>query len=290
MARLLAPNYTAHFADADPGARPHGVAPDRWHVIPLASDPEFVPRLAALCAALDVDLLIPGVDEELLSLAQASMPCAVLLPPAPFVATHLDKLDSMRDLERYVAVPRTERADRQRWVGYPCVVKPRHGRGSRGVAVVRSDWERDAHFRPSCLPDSAFVVQEKLEGQEYTVTVAADRAGRLRAVVPVRVELKRGITIRARTHHDPDVVRMCERIHAANPVPGVYNVQCIKTASGVFPFEVNPRVSTTLCLAIAAGADVIGAYLATGYEPLPLKFRDGVELRRSWHNEFREAA
>ena len=100
------------------------------------------------------------------------------------------------------------------------------------------------------------------------------------------MSLKRGITIRASTHHDSEVIQTCQKIHEAYPVPGCYNVQCIKTASGeVKVFEINPRVSTTLCLAIAAGVDPIGIYLGhyPGDELLP--FTEGLKLSRSWHNE-----
>lgn len=283
LARLLADRYDVHFADADPDARPHGIAPDRWHTIPMASGPDFLFTLGRLCNLLFVDLLVPGVDEELPLIAneRALFP-DVLLPPASFVAAHLDKLASYELLRDVVDVPMTT-------VGVawcpPCVIKPRRGRGSRGVAVVRSFDEMASHL--SLQRGIDCVVQELLEGDEYTVTVAADSDGKLRAIVPCRVGLKRGITIRASTHHDSAVIETCKKIHEAYPVPGCYNVQGIKCADGVFrPFEINPRVSTTLCLAIAAGVDPIGVYLGRypGDDLLP--FTDGLKLSRSWHNEF----
>ena len=104
------------------------------------------------------------------------------------------------------------------------------------------------------------------------------------------VTLKRGITIRGRTTHDSAVTETCEKIHAAYPVPGCYNVQGIKSADGIFrPFEINPRVSTTLCLAVAAGVDPIAIYLGHCQGDGLLPFRE-VSLRRSWHNEFAEVA
>ena len=244
-----------------------------------------------LCRDLAVDLLVPGVDEELLAVARARSGVApdVLLPPVAFVETHLDKLTSQTFLKsRGIPVPETEPLPARRHVAFPCVVKPRRGRGSRDVATVRSEDELEAHLVISRRPPEDFIAQELLEGQEYTVTMVADRTGTLRAVVPVKVAIKRGITVRAETDRDGSVVAACTAIHAASPAAGCVNIQLVKTAAGdVKPFEVNPRISTTTCLALAAGVDFIDLYLGGGGPPSGLiEFRDHLRLRRSWHNEF----
>ena len=109
--------------------------------------------------------------------------------------------------------------------------------------------------------------------------------GRLRAVVPVKVDSKRGITIRAETCADAKVIEVCIAIHAAVPAAGCYNIQLIKTETGeVLPFEINPRVSTTLCLVVAAGVDPIAIYLGQSPKEMLLPFAEGVRLRRHWKN------
>jgi len=293
--RLVGDRYEVHCADADPEARPPAVAPHRWHPIPMASAPGFLGALKALCADLHIDVLVPGVDEELSVVAHArsSFPCAVLLPPAGFVDIHLDKLASQAHWKALaIPVPETESLPHRRRVVFPCVVKPRSGRGSRHVAIVRSEEELQAHVVLCRRRPEDFVAQELLEGEEYTVTVVADVSGRLRAVVPVRVALKRGITLRATTDADDRVMSACVAMHGASPVAGCFNIQLIKTASGdVRPFEVNPRISTTSCLVLASGVNFIDLYLGggsaadTGATPLA-PFENGLQLRRSWQNEF----
>lgn len=290
--RLLRGRYEPHFADADRRARPHGVPSEAWHQVPLPSSPDFLPELIRLCAGLGVDALIPGVDEELLAIARSrdSVAPDVVLPPLTFVETHLDKLQSNATLERLgVAVPETESMPERRRVRPPCIVKPRRGRGSRDVAVVRTAEELRAHVLLTRRPDEEFIVQERLVGQEYTVTMVADRVARLRAIVPVKVGLKRGITLRAETDNDPAVMAACAAIHAAQPVSGCFNIQLVKTASGaIMPFEINPRISTTMCLAVAAGIDFVALYLDAAVAPPAglAAFERGMALRRSWHNEF----
>jgi carbamoyl-phosphate synthase large subunit len=292
MLRLLRGSYDVHFADADSDAKPYPVRSGSWHVIPMASAPEFIGQLRRLCRDLSVDVLVPGVDEELLPISRArdTLPCDVLLPSTGFIETHLDKLASHERLRaRGLPTPATESLSDHRKIPFPCIVKPRRGRGSRDVAVVRAEDELRAHLVLCRRPPADFIVQELLEGQEYTVTVVADRGRILRAVVPVKVGIKRGITLRAETHHDDAVMAACTSIHAADPVAGCFNIQLFKTASGdVKPFEINPRISTTACLALAAGVDFVGCYLGGGRRDRRglAAFRDGLRLRRSWHNQF----
>jgi carbamoyl-phosphate synthase large subunit len=160
------------------------------------------------------------------------------------------------------------------------------------VAIVHSKQELQAHVLLCRRQADDFVVQELLQGQEYTVMVAADRRGQLRAVVPVKVSIKRGITLRAETDHDESVMAACAAIHAADPVVGCFNVQLVKTSAGdVKPFEINPRISTTTCLALAAGVDFVDVYLGSNQAMNPktsglAPFRDRLQMKRSWHNEF----
>lgn len=302
---LLSDRYVVHFADADP-VRPVGIHSMRWHQIPMATrehglrNTALVPALLELCRDLAVDVLVPGVDEELRAIALHQhglpFPCDVLLPDFTFVSRHLDKLASMRTLaEAGIAVPHTCRHVPSKgihsWPSFPFVLKPREGRGSRDVAVVDSIDDGMAHVTRSRRPAVDFINQELLSGQEYTVTCVADRWKRLRAVVPVRVLLKRGITIRAETDADEAIIEACRRIHAADPWAGCVNIQAIKAEDGtVRPFEINPRVSTTTCLAIAAGVDVIGLAFGDAEGDGLVPFTRGLQLHRSWRSEFRWAS
>ncbi|MBJ6801706.1 ATP-grasp domain-containing protein [Geomonas propionica] len=290
LSRLLGDRFDVHFADADLNAKPHGIASCNFHKIPFANAPEFIHELGRLCQDLGVELLVPGVDEELLPVARQreSFGCEVLLPPADFISIHLDKFTSNRLLvEQGLPAPLTEPMLERKAIDFPCIAKPCHGRGSRDVAVVRSEEEMRAHVLLSRRPAADFIVQELLQGQEFTVMMAADRSGLLRAVVPVKVDIKRGITLRAETAADSAVIDACCAIHAANPVPGCYNIQLIKMEDGnCKPFEINPRISTTGCLALAAGASFVDLYLGNDTNEGLVPFAAGMRLRRSWYNEF----
>ncbi|MCE2510434.1 MAG: ATP-grasp domain-containing protein [Alphaproteobacteria bacterium] len=282
--RLLGERYDLHFADADPAAIDPAIPAERRHAIPLAAAPSFGETLVALCQRLGVDLLVPGVDEELPHLA-AREDVPVLLPEPAYVSVMLDKLESVRALAaKGLDAPQTVAAG-ERWSAFPCIAKPRDGRGSREVRVLDDASQVAAYLKLTGYAAESVVLQELLTGQEYTVLMAADQRARLHAVVPVKVEVKRGITLRAEIVDNGAVVETCRRIHAALPARGCYNIQLVHDKAGrVIPFEINPRVSTTFCLGLAAGVDPIAVYLQNEPPATMATGQAGTTLRRFWAN------
>ncbi len=288
---LLSPSYDVHFCDPDLRRIPPVVPDDHAHPIPMASDPRFLDDMSQLCRDLRVDILVPGVDEELELIASQRdilHPTNVLLPDFAFVGTMLDKFSFVQALAGAgIRVPRTLPLGLSAsWGLFPAIIKPRRGRGSRGVFVV-ADAESLAEQRELHRADAdLFVVQELVVGDEYTVQVMVNSTGSLRAVFPVHVLGKRGITISAVAKPHPSVLAVCERIHEAAGSTGCYNVQGIVDGAGVFvPFEINPRISTTMCLAVAAGLDPLQLCLDSVRDEPLVAFTSGIRLERYWANE-----
>ncbi len=287
--RLLSERYEMHFSDADVQAIDPSIPAERRHAIPFANVPDFGKKLCELFQTLEFDLLVPGVDEELSIVAELVEEgrLKALLPPKPFVDRHLDKFSSMQVLCELA--PKTVLAEEAAEIGFPCIVKPRRGRGSRGVSMINSSEQLAAYLTLSEVEAGGCIAQELGRGQEFTVMMAADSAGTLRAVVPVEVGIKRGITLRAKTCRDTAVEEACRKVHETNPVPGCYNIQLIRQDDGrILVFEINPRVSTTMCLGVAAGIDPMAIFLqSTDGEGL-LPFEENLRLQRNWINCFEE--
>ncbi|MET0311524.1 MAG: ATP-grasp domain-containing protein, partial [Burkholderiaceae bacterium] len=266
--RLLGGRYELHFGDADAQAIDPQIPAGRRHALPWANDPAFATSMAALCARLSIDILVPGVDEELAPLAAARESfgaTSVLIPGEAYVRTMTDKWSMACALaEKGLPVPATRLlSDGPGGIPFPCIAKPRQGRGSRDVRVLASAEDAEALRAAAGAAADRTLLQQRVEGIEYTVQMMADASARLHAVVPVRVGIKRGITLRSVTQDHPGVDAACRAIHEALPAAGCYNIQLMLTPSGeVLPFEINPRVSTTLCLCVAAGVDPIAIWQA----------------------------
>lgn len=286
--RLWSGQYEMHFADADVSAISPSVKSGFRHNIPFANDARFADRLADLCNQMAIDLLIPGVDEELPFMASVSKlikKTDILAPDHHYIVTMLDKLEMVKALSaRNIPIPKSTPLESIETINFPCIAKPRKGRGSRGFAILDNPCAATAYG--SLHGAGTAIAQQLLKGQEYTVMMSADRNNNLRAVVPVRVEVKRGITLRAETDNNHAVINACTAIHNAVPTSGTYNIQLMLCDDGaVMPFEINPRISTTFCLAIAAGVNPVNLYLQENGAQHLSTFRAGVKLSRHWYNQ-----
>ena len=262
---------------------------DRGYRVPLAADPAFPGVLRAICHAEGVAALVPLVDEELLPVARlaAEEDIALIAPHPAFTALCLDKYALMRRLADVgLPVPET-RLLGEGWDGmpFPLILKPRTGRGSRGVRVFATPDELGTYLATARPGVDTTLIQRCIEGTEYTVSVVVWRDGIVRAVVPKEIIDKRGITRLAVTRKNDAIDRLCRNIQERLRADGPFNVQLRLDANGApLPFEINPRFSTTVTLTQAAGVDELGSLvdMALGRTVVAesWNWREGVTLVR----------
>lgn len=241
---------------------------EKSFVVPVATDPEYLDVMTEIICRNQVRVLVPLIDEELLKAweirARVGRELLLALPTEGFVRLTLDKGRMAREFgEAGISVPRTMRLTEALADGgpvrLPAVVKPNRGRGSRGVVVLRdeTDFHRHVHaLGPDKVGDH--IIQDYVEGVEYTVSVVASSDGRLLAVVPKQVIEKRGITRAAVTRRNEAITDVCRRIQQRFRADGPFNVQLILDRDGrPVVFEVNPRFSTTVSLTMAAGVNEV---------------------------------
>lgn len=234
-------------------------AGDRAYLVPLTSDPAYLDEVLAICEAERIGMLIPTIDDELpiFSAAVERFAAAgVRVVVSPLASTELcnDKFETCRLLrEKGVAaaesfVPATLPADPQ----FPLFIKPRGGRGSVGAVTVRTPRELD--FFLDYVSDP--VIQEYLDGPEFTIDVLCDFAGRPLSIVPrERVVVRAGVIDRGRTVNDPALIELARACTSALTFVGPINIQCRMKDGRPAIFEINPRFSGGIPLTIEAGAD-----------------------------------
>lgn len=285
---LLNHKYELYFADCDIDNIDSLIPVKQIIKIPSANSFDFVNTIKNICREKRIDFLVPGVDEELIDLSKEvnQFGCHLILPHSAFVETMLDKYAFSKVLEKIsLSRPETYYADQWEKLKFPMIIKPRSGRGSRGVMVINNEKELKAYRVFNPIANNEIIVQELGIGEEYTVFVSSNKNGDLNCIIPVRVEQKRGVTISAVTHKEDTIIEYVKSFHESFAVPGIYNLQCIISKEGkVLPFEVNPRVSTTFCMALAAGFDPFELYQEESKE---LFFPEKpIRLKRNWKNTF----
>jgi carbamoyl-phosphate synthase large subunit len=249
--------YSAGFAHAD-----------RAYVLPFGASPEFAPTIEDIVAREKPDFIIPLVDEEIPVVhrlaSQGKLPGVRVVAPNPQFC--LDCLDKWRMFSRLQAaglpVAPTWLGSRADGAEYPAVVKPRTGRGSRGVAFLAGPADLERYLGQAAEGPERYVVQKRIFGREFTTSVVVALGGPTLAVVPKEVLVKKGITQVGVTRDVPEITRLGFAIQESLVADGPFNVQLVLDRAGVpYVFEINPRYSTTVALTLNAGIDEVQVVL-----------------------------
>lgn len=236
---------------------------DKSYVLPAAVDDSFIDTIKSIIIKEKVDVFIPLVDEEILktyTLKDEFPGLMILLPTCDFAKMALDKWLLIKKFQEYeLPFPKTYLAiEEPHGLSYPFIVKPRTGRGSRNVACLESPEQLSAYKMLFNLACDKILLQEKIEGKEFTVSVVVDKNNCLLAVVPKEIIYKKGVTIAAVTRKNEAIYKLCCEITTKLKPKGPFNVQLILRSDGVpMVFEINPRYSTTIALTMEAGVNEI---------------------------------
>jgi carbamoyl-phosphate synthase large subunit len=223
---------------------------DRIDLAPPATDPAYGEWLAAHARNESVDICVPMSEAELAFIAgnpQIHALARFAMPNPRAVEVGNDKLRTARFLESIgCPAPWTLPAEElDAGVELPCIFKPRHGAGSKGVFVCKTVDE--ARFYRQRFPDS--VLQQLLlpADKEVTCSVFRGRDGKT-AVLQLLRTLVGGFTGWAEVIEVPEVTRQCTQVADALELRGSINVQLRLTAAGPRIFEINSRFSSTVLM------------------------------------------
>jgi carbamoyl-phosphate synthase large subunit len=232
---------------------------DRAFEVPYSDDPRYFDAVAAICERHQVGLVVPTIDDEIPRFAAVrdrfdAIGVRVAASPLDTAIATTDKWETCRRLAAAgVAAATTwlphELPETPR---FPLFVKPRSGRGSVQAFPARNADELSFFLRYVSAP----VVQEYLDGPEFTLDLLCDFEGRPLSVVPrERVVIRAGVIDRGRTVQDRRLIDLALSCAEVFTFAGPVNIQCRIVDGSPRVFEINPRFSGGIPLTIAAGAD-----------------------------------
>jgi carbamoyl-phosphate synthase large subunit len=297
----LQKRYALLIGAADMAEHAVGFCMADWSVrIPPAPDPAFVPTLLRICAERDVKYVFPVIDEELIVWSRARGTFAeagitVFANPPACIERACDKRRTAEFCsEAAIAHPRCYSKEEVLDLPtsrYPFFTKPANGRGSIGASRVDSAEELRQHVArfPGCL------VQEYIQGDEYTTDILLREDGELVAAVPkLRLEIKSGMATKSITRAEPRILAFVCDVAARFGVRGAANVQTILRGEEPVLLEVNPKFATSLPLTVAAGVNIplhlIELERGEFESPTPMPFQEGLLLLRCWDDFFERVA
>ena len=289
--QLLGIRLDIHGADA------HRLSPamhlvDKPHLVPPIAGKDYIDALLRLVQRHKIDLLIPLLDLELIAIAQAvgrfeQVGCRALISSESVIKTCRDKLATYEALKRAgIDTPKTrafsDAVNRKRH-RFPYFLKPRTGSAAMGNYIVLNVDE----LRTFGQRVKDAIVQEFVEGVEYTLDVYTGFNGQPKSVVPrKRLEVRTGEVSKSLIVKDPAIMAIGRAVaEMLGECRGVITVQCIVTPQRrIRVIEINPRFGGGVPLSIHAGADspkwILMELLGKNPRIHPTAFRNDVAMLR----------
>jgi carbamoyl-phosphate synthase large subunit len=236
-----------------------GKADVKFFTVPPAINSDaFRHAISQIVISENIDVVIPTVDEELLVLScrQEEINARIVVSPYETIRTCSDKallyekLSGQPFCPRYVVAE--NRQDLSRLGTGNVFMKPRRGRGSRGVRSFNGYTEI-----PEDKINKDNVFCENLPGQEYTTDCLFDFDGTPLVIVPrKRLEVKGGVSSRGETERHGEITENVKKLSGIFKFIGHVNIQFKADPSGMMKLvEINPRFSGGLPITAESGAN-----------------------------------
>jgi carbamoyl-phosphate synthase large subunit len=264
---------------------------DASYLVPRVDTEAYIPRLLEICAQEQVSIIVPLIDTELMVLAEnrlrfQALGTQVIISNPEVISIGMHKTEtgaffkknSIDTPEIYSA----EDIDRGCY-RLPLMVKPNDGSASRMVFKAETDEQLEffRHYVPNAI------IQEFIDGDEYTLDVFVDLSGAVRCVVPrLRIEVRAGEVSKAVIVKNDRIIELGKMVAECLPgARGCITLQCIVSRQGEIKMvEINPRFGGGAPLSIEAGADMPKwvVQMVRGQEIGDVEhcFRDGLMMLR----------
>jgi carbamoyl-phosphate synthase large subunit len=226
---------------------------DSFFKAPAASESsKYMAFLKDVISAEQVDVFLPISEPEIEVLNERrdeieSLGVKLLLNNQLIIDNFLDKLRMVNFLKNIgVRMPHTILLrDYDGSIGFPLIIKPRRGYGSKRLWKVED--EDDLTYVKK-KDDGLLIVQEYLGRveEEYTTGVFSDGHNVSSITFKRRLGFG-GLSAEAVYSECPFLEELSEKIASATGLCGCINIQSRRIGENIFvPFEINPRLSSTL--------------------------------------------
>lgn len=292
---------------------------DVAYVIPLASDPSFLPALLNICKKEKVQVLIPGSEPELKKISEnrkefEKLNILLLINDPKVIRICMNKWETYKYFKKNnlncpesVLIKREN--DVEKIKKLPVIIKPAEGgHGSVNAFIAQNKEELVFILRYLLSQNIVPLVQEYIgsPNEEYTAGVLTDFKGKLVGSIVIKKIVQGALSSKTKIRNKypeklkdeffvissgisqgiiddwPDVKKYAEKVAFKLGSRGPLNIQCRKTKKGIFAFEVNPRLSATTSLRALAGynePDILIRHYILGEKIKKPRYKKGVILR-----------
>lgn len=295
---------------------------DVEYIVPSGKSEKFIPHMLEIAEKEDIDVIMPLSTPELMpfSLNKAKferlgIKVAVSDPIPLSIANDRAELYKFLIKEK-IPVPKFEAGNSfkefERSVyklGYPNVpvcFKPRIGNGGRGFRVLKGDvdkldlllnhkpdssittFEDISEVLENANPFPSLVVMEYLDGDEYSTDLLVRKGTPLITIPRKREATRLGVSFTGRVVNNPEVIAITNNVVSCIGLDYNINIQLKYCTEGLKLIEINPRMSGTIILCTASGANIpyLSAKMAMGEEIPEIKPVYNTKMIRHWEEVF----
>ena len=248
------------------------------YVIPYANKPNYISSLLNICEKENIHLLFPGLDAELMPLslnveAFKKIGTTIVVSSPEVVTISDDKQETYNQLTKAgVKVPHTCPLPDYNFKAQdlPLIVKQKVGGArSKNVFVIKNvaDWTITMQQIGADL--NSFIVQEYIEGDEYTCGTI-NWNGHCHGVIVMRRILRDGDTHKCFSVKNEVIEQAVRKVVEAIKPFGACNIQLRIKDGAPYIFEINARCSGTTAARTLCGFNepkMIADYLLQNIPP-----------------------
>lgn len=235
---------------------------DKKIILPRIASDGYIQSLIDGCNENDVALVVPTIDTELEILAknkakiERATKAKILVSNYESVAMCCDKNKTAQYFQEHgFGYPRviTDADLKNKDYAFPLFIKPENG--SSSVNAFKINGERELRFFLKYVDKP--IVQEYIDGTEYTVDCFCDFDGKVITVVPrIRLATRSGEVLKGKIDKNAEIIADVKRLLQTVGFIGQITVQCFLCADKTIKYvEINPRFGGGAPMSIAVGAD-----------------------------------
>lgn len=258
--RKINPQGKVYTVDMQPMLAPACHISDGFHSVKRVTDENYIPELIKFCKDMEVGIIIPTIDTELLTLAK-HRDLFIKEGITPIVSSH-GFVQACRDkriinsffVDNGIDVPKEISKQHPT---FPLFIKPFDGSLSKDIFLINSATDlTEYHLSNPKLMFMEYIDHDEYD--EYTVDTYFDRNGELKCIVPrKRIFIRAGEINKGVTHKNEIVNYIRERLPVIEGAMGCLTMQFFfnQNTKHIIGIEINPRFGGGYPLSYLAGAN-----------------------------------
>ena len=221
---------------------------DKFFVSPKGKSkkfPKFINKISK-----NVDAIFLFADEEILNISKninkfENLKKKILISDYKTISICNDKKKLEVKLGKLVNFPALKKSKE-------VLIKPKIGRGSKNIIILK-----DQNIIKSFKNNNKYLVQEFIEGKEFTTDCFFKKNGVLHQLISRERIVKKNVSIIGKTVKDKNIISIVKKISNYLKFKGSVNFQFIKKNNKYYLLEINPRISGSIIFSIRSKFDII---------------------------------